>query len=480
VTTKENTFEGGSDTVTITTGNSGGASGTAFDAFTGTAPTFSVAGAFQGAMGMSAQAASGTASTANWTGFGSTSVTARFFYLYTTRTIATQLVQARTAAGQSFGVTQSSSGNILNFVDSAGTGIAGGNSNAMVNGRVYVIDVQVFSDATVGTLSYQMYDWLTETLHTSFSSAANLNTRGGNITEFRIGKHTASTDTVGFMFDSVKVVDGTLTPVGHTLTSMPPATRVAVTTGAPANTNAFTPTLPTHAAGDRILVFVAGKYDTTTIPTVNSGWLTVGSGTGGTGVTGADTGLVFWALYAIDATSSSQTAPTVTPGATAPNSWEWVAVSYRPGAGKGWRDPIVTSAPWVASGSDTNTASALTAAATLTNKPTTGDAVAAFGVTPTDLGTALGATTLATPGLAAGTLTADTYIENALGADTASVHATWDYFIGTSSSTTTPSFTITSSTNHSGVVVVVALRETDLLARMSGAAVMQAVNRGVL
>ena len=121
-------------------------------------------------------------------------------------------------------------------------------------------------------------------------------------------------------------------------------TQIGVTTGAPGAVTAFAPTLPTHAAGDRLTLTVVGKYNTTTVPTINQGWTLVGSATGGTGSTGNDVGTVFTCTYAKDATSSSETAPTVTPGATAPNSWEWICASHRPAAGKAWADTIGASA----------------------------------------------------------------------------------------------------------------------------------------
>lgn len=242
-----------------------------------------------------------------------------------------------------------------------------------------------------------------------------------------------------------------------------PVTRVAVATTAPASAAAFTPNLPTHAAGDRLILTVAGKYETTTVPTVNNSWTLLGSGTGGTGSAANDTGQTFWAVYAIDATSSAQAAPTVTPGGTAPNSWEAICASFRPATGKSWRDTITTSSPWVASGSDTNTASPLTAAATLTNQPTDGDSIACFGVIPTDLGTAIGSSSATGTGLSGGALTFDTYVENGLGQDTASVHGAWTGVVGTASGAITPSFVVTGASNHSGSVVVVALRQTSAI-----------------
>jgi len=240
--------------------------------------------------------------------------------------------------------------------------------------------------------------------------------------------------------------------------------RVATTTGAPGATTSFSPTLSSHRPGDRLILGVLGKYNDTTVPTIDQGWTLVGSGTGGTGATGNDTGQTFWAVYAKDALTSSETAPTVTPGATAPNSWEWICNTFRVGDLCAWRDTIGASAGWVTSASDTSTASPLTgtAGAWTSFQPTSGDNILALGEAPTDLGTALGATTLTATGLSGGRVQAATsqYIENALNADTCAVWAGWDGFTGTASAGLAISFTITGATNQSGSMVAIALRQT--------------------
>lgn len=241
--------------------------------------------------------------------------------------------------------------------------------------------------------------------------------------------------------------------------------RVAVTTGAPGSVAAFAPTLPTHAAGDRLTLFVTGKYDTTTTPTINQGWTLVHAYTGGTGSTGNDVGPVFIALYAKDATSSAETAPTVTPGATAPNSWEWVCASHRPGSGKVWADPISLLPGWSFGASDTSTTSPLTGAPTTQIGITDGDAMFAVGVIPTDLGSALGSVTYTQPSLSGGTKTTATsqYVENALGNDTAAVWVGWTGFTGTTTAAqaATVSLAVTSASNLSGAIMNISLREQD-------------------
>jgi hypothetical protein len=236
----------------------------------------------------------------------------------------------------------------------------------------------------------------------------------------------------------------------------------AVTTGAPAAATAFTPTLPTHATGDRLTLVVTGKYNLTTVPTINQGWTLVKSGTGGTGVAGNDTGEVFWAVYQKDAASAAETAPTVTPGVVAPNSWEWVCFSASLPAGATWADTIAADGGWVQSASDTITSNPLTGTAgAWTNPPTAGDAIFEVAVIPTDLGSALGATTITATGLSGGTKSTATtqYIENALGADSAAVYTYWTDFTGTATAGLEISHTVTGASNHSGSIVAIALRQ---------------------
>lgn len=221
MTTKANTFEGGTDTTAISAANSGGTSGDAVANTTGTAPTYSTSAAMHGFLGMSGSAASGTASTCNWTGFSSTTMAYRFYYKHRAPSAATQMFQSRTAAGQTCGITANTSGT-LQVVNSSGatTNLTALVTPALTAGTWYRIELQVLSDASAGTVSFQVYTGDSFNSVVNQSSSANVNTRGGNITEFRLGKHSTSTDTGTFLFDTIKGVDGTTTAIGPYLNAL--------------------------------------------------------------------------------------------------------------------------------------------------------------------------------------------------------------------------------------------------------------------
>jgi hypothetical protein len=222
---------------------------------------------------------------------------------------------------------------------------------------------------------------------------------------------------------------------------------------------AYTPT-----AGDRAHLWVGGKYgNLASDATINQGFTQAFSGVGGTIVAAAnDVGQCKGQLFEKNLVGSD-TAPTVTAGGTAYNSWEYVLIITRPSGGTTYRDAIGTAANY-AGVSQTGTGSGNDAFAPMTGaEPTTGDAALAFITTPTDTGSALGAGTgMGALGLSGGTVnnTSTNYIENTLGQDSATAWLTWTGFTGTmSADLNVTAITITGSTNHSGIVGLVSVRE---------------------
>lgn len=220
-------------------------------------------------------------------------------------------------------------------------------------------------------------------------------------------------------------------------------------------------TMPTHVAGDRLLVVELGKYQGATALSEASGtWFSpagriafpTGQGNGN------DSGTCHANIFIKDAASSSETL-TLVPGGTAPNSWEFFAAAF-PTPPNGWLDAVVDTP--ISSVTDTVTSSPLAGTIPAFGaglEPTDGDLLELFGVTPTDTGTALGAVALSNSGLSGGSVAGQLYAENALGQDTGSAVAEWSGFTGIESGDYTASITITSSTAQYGGLVLIALRE---------------------
>jgi hypothetical protein len=238
---------------------------------------------------------------------------------------------------------------------------------------------------------------------------------------------------------------------------------VGRTSGAPAATGSAAITYPTHQAGDRTFVYLGGKYNGTTIPSVpaGSGMVRVTSVGGGTGTAGADTGTTFGVVFVKEHAASGEASPTFTAGATAPNTWAWVAITLRLEAGESWEDTtaqLTNAEQWF---QDANTASpfGVAANASLSLQPSAEDAILAFGTIPTDSGSGIASATMSAPGLSGGTVdTTGGYSENALGDDCAVVMGIWEGFTGTATGAITPNFTVTGATNHSGIGFVMAVR----------------------
>jgi len=354
----------------------------------------------------------------------------------------------------------------VNAADSYRLNFFGG-TNSNTTSAVATLDTWIHIAVTRDTATGQTLFYINGTVQGSgvTNGAQNFGTGGPWGVALNVATSAEDSDFVGTVKD-FRVFDTALDSTNintqmNTAVTAAAVTMVAQTSGAPANASAFAPTLPSHATGDRMILKVVGKYNTTTIPTINQSWVLLGSGTGGTGSTGNDTGQVFWAVYGKDATSGSETAPTVTPGGTAPDSWEWECEVWRKGTGRSWKDAIATSAAWVQAVSDTSTASPLTGTASaFSGQPTAEDAISCAGVIPTDLGSALGATTITATGLSGGSITSTSqYVENAMGGDTALVYPRWLGFAGTASAGVAMSFTVTGATNQSGVLVAIALRQ---------------------
>jgi hypothetical protein len=234
-------------------------------------------------------------------------------------------------------------------------------------------------------------------------------------------------------------------------------------TGAPTSTASFTPgAMPTHdnTQSDRVRLIVTGKDNTMSTPTISGGsgaWTFVGTATGGTGATAADTGICAIFVWERDVTSSSESAPTVTAGATAPDSWEYALVTVRPAAGKVAKDAVGTSSQ-LQTGSDTSTGTGTGATlSAFSPQITAGDALILVAGVPTDSKAGSISETASATGLSGGTLSTPLWTINGLGNDSGIMLGDWTGFTGTATSGLTMNFNHASSGSNVGTGVIAAI-----------------------
>jgi hypothetical protein len=218
-----------------------------------------------------------------------------------------------------------------------------------------------------------------------------------------------------------------------------------------------------HAAGQRLLLVAYAKPDTVnTTPTINNGWTLVKRLTGGTGVEGTGTGAMSCYVFAKDAVSGAEAIPTISWPATAPAAGLSQVFVMATEPGYEWADAIGANVNWITGGSDTVLANPLTATLDpLTNAPTAGDTILLLGGMPGNSGSAVTAGTTTASATSATLLLGNrpTYIESSTGTDSAQCNSVAMVGAGTATSDLTASFTITSSTDSSGLVVAILLRQ---------------------
>lgn len=216
-----NSFEGGTNGVTITNANSGGASGNAFDsgALSGS-PAFSNTHAAHGALGCEI-ASSGTAAYVGWaTSLGTQTQTWFRQYLYFTAnpggtTYLNQFVELGVANCASILIT--SAGQLL-FWDTSGTTQITSTEAVPLNQWIRV-EGFVISSASIGQLSLSIYNSMDSITPTeTHTTAANIDTNGGlNSVWFGV---TFSSQTLTYWLDDVGV--STTGYLGPVITPGPP------------------------------------------------------------------------------------------------------------------------------------------------------------------------------------------------------------------------------------------------------------------
>jgi hypothetical protein len=137
-----------------------------------------------------------------------------------------------------------------------------------------------------------------------------------------------------------------------------PATQRASGLWAAAASGSVTPTLPTHVASDQVVVWVAYKSSaiaTCVASTATPGWAKIGEFVGGSVNSGVGTGSVNIAAFWKEATSSSETNPTITFSQTVTQVGH-IANSFAKSAGETWSTPVGAGGAWA---STTNVSAAV-------------------------------------------------------------------------------------------------------------------------
>lgn len=162
-----------------------------------------------------------------------------------------------------------------------------------------------------------------------------------------------------------------------------------------------TVTLPTHSAGDMLLVRMGWKSSTPTTDVAvcnTEGWTKLGQYYNGGGASSNGGGGVLVAVFWKVATSSSETRPVIEfDDATAPSPGAYCAVTYTKGASEAWYDPVGDGGSIAAATSYSGTIQSHVSAVS-------GDMLDAFAVTNDN-------TTLTVPTVSQSGLTLDTVTE---------------------------------------------------------------------
>lgn len=191
---RSNTFEGGTDTVAITAANSGGLSGDAFQAVTGTLCLYSAIQA-RGLLSMQI-AEPGTYASAfvPWTTLGAitTDVWGRFYAWFPANPAATglKLVDIRATAGAACGFVALQPTGRLQLLNAAQSGTAGGTVAIALNQWVR-IEFRILPSTTVGTMTWWLYNTPDAPLgsHDDTATATGM-VLGANVDAVRFGANT--------------------------------------------------------------------------------------------------------------------------------------------------------------------------------------------------------------------------------------------------------------------------------------------------
>ena len=194
--TLANTAEGGTNTTTASTGNSGGASGNAWDGVNvpvNTTLTYSSAQAMHGALSYHLTSSAAASNFLRWDSQlpAATTLYARAYCYFNGATpTATRYIQFNDASANLIGGVGIRPSGQLGLRDSAATLVGSTTAIAPIN-QWFRIEMMIVSDATIGQMAVQVYLNPDSTVPTETLSVTNQNTRGGNIAQAVFGNPTA-------------------------------------------------------------------------------------------------------------------------------------------------------------------------------------------------------------------------------------------------------------------------------------------------
>ncbi len=297
-----NTFEGGSGGVAITVGNSGGASGTAFDQVTVSAgdgaANFDTAHPAHGGLGMLCQtgATTGEAYVMWSAALGGTFATLfdrTYLYLPALPGTQTRLIRWLSVSTVRGSVQISTAGKLL-LTDSAGTTVAT-SATTLPTGSQFRIEAKCTGDAAAGVLEAKIFLTPDATSPNETLTATALNT-GGTIDRVRFGQTGTAIANVSFYLDDLGVADGDYLGPASAPSQYQPlsprwliqqglwapwqgATGVITTLDAtvtvPAPADATADTIPPTVSGDATVTAVMATATADTIPPTAAGDATV-------------------------------------------------------------------------------------------------------------------------------------------------------------------------------------------------------------
>lgn len=322
VTSVFNNFEGLTPGTTVTTSNSGGASGTAFDVVGVNGTLAAATAAAHGGVCLSLQSTSAANTFVQYTSAGPFGAQTNIYFRFYARTAANpgtavRLFNATTSGGSLFSVFLNTTGKMSATYSSAGTSFVTF-TNAVPLGQWFRVEGFCIVSATVGQVSASMFtsgmdNAISDETHTS-AATLNVGTLSGT-TSYSFGDSSAITMTSAIDFDDLGLSNGG--PIGPVVNPVI-STGVGSVSLASGSTVNVSPSRTT-TAGSTLAIFctdngsrsVSGVSDS-----VNGSW------TQGTNVTsGTVTG--YWYYFQNAASVNSGTTITLTGAGTSTGVVTW-------------------------------------------------------------------------------------------------------------------------------------------------------------